>query len=379
MRDTTTKRARAGRLVASLVIALCTFVALPSTPSTAAPTRAEIRQAERQLSALQNQQSALDEQYNLATYELHQAQAKVVRAQQAVAQADALHQSAVTQLSQRVRAAYEAGPGSELDLLFGARSLSVLSDRAQYLTQLVTSDQTIAMKATVSGQKARWATARLKQAAATRAAAVRTLASKKAAVVHSIAAQRSLIDHMKASLRRAILAREAARRRQAELARQAAARRAEAAAAAAAAARQRAAPAPSHHHTGGGGSGGGIIPPASGSQAQIAISSAESQLGVPYIYGAAEPGVGFDCSGLTMWAWGRAGVSLPHVAALQYAELPHVSRSQLQPGDLVFFYSPIHHVGIYIGHGMMVDAPHTGAYVEETGVYWSVYSGAARP
>jgi cell wall-associated NlpC family hydrolase len=112
---------------------------------------------------------------------------------------------------------------------------------------------------------------------------------------------------------------------------------------------------------------------------QIAIGAARSQLGVPYIYAAAQPGVGFDCSGLTMWAWGLAGVSLPHVAALQYADLPHVSQSGLQPGDLVFFYSPIHHVGLYIGGGMMIDAPHTGAYVEIAPVYWAAYAGAARP
>jgi peptidoglycan DL-endopeptidase CwlO len=351
---------------------VCTFAALPSTPSTAAPTRAEIRRAVQQLSALEQSQSALDEQYNLASYQLQQARAKVVRAEQAVATADAAHQEAVSQLSERVRAAYELGPGSELDFLFGARSVSALSDRAQFLNQIATNDQSVALQASVSGQRARWAEATLRRAAQARAAAVTSLAAKKAALVSSIAAQRSLIDRMKASLRQAILARRAERRHQAELQRERLAR--EAAARAAAARHQTAPPSSSPGH-----STGGWVPPANASQAQIAISAAESQLGVPYVYAAAEPGVGFDCSGLTMWAWRQAGVSLPHVAALQYADLPHVSRSQLQPGDLVFFYSPIHHVGIYIGGGMMIDAPHTGAYVEKTSVYWSVYSGAARP
>ena len=122
-----------------------------------------------------------------------------------------------------------------------------------------------------------------------------------------------------------------------------------------------------------------FIPPPNASQAEIAIAAAESQLGVPYVYAAADPGRGFDCSGLTMWAWGQSGVPLPHNAAKQYAALPHVSRSALQPGDLVFFYTPIEHVGIYVGGGEMIDAPYTGASVEKTAVRWPVYSGAARP
>jgi cell wall-associated NlpC family hydrolase len=72
-------------------------------------------------------------------------------------------------------------------------------------------------------------------------------------------------------------------------------------------------------------------------------------------------------------------VSLPHSSAAQYAALPHISRDQLQPGDLVFFYSPIHHVGLYVGGGMMIHAPHTGAYVERIPVYWEYFTGAARP
>ena len=81
------------------------------------------------------------------------------------------------------------------------------------------------------------------------------------------------------------------------------------------------------------------------------MRAALSQLGVPYVFAAASPGRAFDCSGLTLWAWGQAGVSLPHFAASQYAMLPHVPLDQLQPGDLVFFYSDLHHVGIYIGNG----------------------------
>jgi cell wall-associated NlpC family hydrolase len=80
-----------------------------------------------------------------------------------------------------------------------------------------------------------------------------------------------------------------------------------------------------------------------------------------------------------MWSWAHAGVSLPHSSAAQYASLPHVSRSDLQPGDLVFFYSPISHVGMYLGGGSMIHAPHTGSVVQIVPVYWQYFSGAARP
>src|SRR6266545_204121 len=93
--------------------------------------------------------------------------------------------------------------------------------------------------------------------------------------------------------------------------------------------------------------------------ASIAVHTALAQLGKPYVWGAAGPG-SFDCSGLTMYSWAAAGVSLPHSSAAQYSALPHVSQSSLEPGDLVFFGSPIHHVGMYIGKGLMVAAPSSG-------------------
>ena len=94
-----------------------------------------------------------------------------------------------------------------------------------------------------------------------------------------------------------------------------------------------------------------------------------SQLGVGYRYATAIPGVAFDCSGLTAWAWGQAGVGLPHQSGQQFASLPHVGQGDVQPGDLLFFYSPIGHVAMYIGSGQMVHATHP--------VTWCGWPGSA--
>jgi peptidoglycan DL-endopeptidase CwlO len=129
---------------------------------------------------------------------------------------------------------------------------------------------------------------------------------------------------------------------------------------------------------GGGGGGGGSYVPVSG-LAGTAINAAMSQLGVPYHYATSEPGVGFDCSGLTHYAWGQAGVYLPRNSAAQAAATPHVPPADAQPGDLVFYYTPISHVGIYLGGGQLVHAPNTGRTVSVATVNWSKVTVVGRP
>jgi cell wall-associated NlpC family hydrolase len=117
--------------------------------------------------------------------------------------------------------------------------------------------------------------------------------------------------------------------------------------------------------------------PASG-RAAAAISYAMAQVGKAYVYGAAGPSA-FDCSGLTMMAWAQAGVALPHSSSAQYSSGPHVAESDLQPGDLVFYYSPISHVGMYIGNGMIVNAENPGSGIRVTSLHAMPYVGAVRP
>ena len=119
--------------------------------------------------------------------------------------------------------------------------------------------------------------------------------------------------------------------------------------------------------------------PAAGGAA-TALAAAESQIGVPYVWGGESPGHGFDCSGLTQWAWRQAGVDLPRTAAAQYDAIPHVSLSALEPGDLVFWGSGgISHVGMYVGGGEVVNAPETGELVRVEPIWNDGLVGAGRP
>ena len=122
-------------------------------------------------------------------------------------------------------------------------------------------------------------------------------------------------------------------------------------------------------------------PPVAGGGGAVAVHAAETQLGVPYVWAAESPGVGFDCSGLTAWAWGQAGVYLPHYSGAQMADSTPVPTSDLQPGDLLF-YGPggDAHVAMYVGGGMMIEATFPGTSVRIDPVrFGTTFAGAGRP
>jgi cell wall-associated NlpC family hydrolase len=120
------------------------------------------------------------------------------------------------------------------------------------------------------------------------------------------------------------------------------------------------------------------IPSVSG-RAGIAIEAARGQLGVRYVYATSKPGVSFDCSGLTHYAWGQAGVYLPRNSRSQAAALPRVPAASAQPGDLIFYYSPISHVGIYLGGSQILHAPNSGTVVKISSVSWGKVTAVGRP
>ncbi|MFG2880419.1 NlpC/P60 family protein [Streptomyces sp. NPDC048337] len=119
-------------------------------------------------------------------------------------------------------------------------------------------------------------------------------------------------------------------------------------------------------------------PPADGSRAARAVAFAHGAIGKPYVWGATGPG-SFDCSGLTQAAWRAARVSLPRTTYTQINAGRRVSRDQLAPGDLVFFYSGVTHVGLYIGNGQMIHAPRPGSTVRVAPIDSMPWAGASRP
>ena len=134
-------------------------------------------------------------------------------------------------------------------------------------------------------------------------------------------------------------------------------------------------------------SGGGITNAVytgpTGSQSDSAVAFVFKQLGCPYSYGSTGPcGAGFDCSGLVMKAWASAGITIPRDTYSQWAALPHISVSEIQPGDLLY-YNGIGHVAMYVGGGMIIDAPSAGQPVRELSMnsawYAQGFDGAARP
>jgi len=119
-------------------------------------------------------------------------------------------------------------------------------------------------------------------------------------------------------------------------------------------------------------------PPPVLSIAAKAVALARTQLGVPYTWAGADPADGFDCSGLLVWAWAGVGKSLPHSSQLMYQVTRRVALTDLKPGDFLFYGSPIHHVGMYVGAGQMIEAPHTGANVRIASIYRIDLVGAGR-
>ena len=358
-----TTRARIVRQFLAVSLVLTALVAVPAA-GRAAPSKADIDAAKHQLSTLNYRESVLDEQFNQAQIALHRAEAKLANARALARAASARAAEASRLLSSRARASYE-GSGSQIGMLLGAKSFGEFSDRLEFIGQIASDDQEVVTRARVAGQRARWAGQALRRAVDEREAAVRALDRRRSELQATIADQRALISRLQEELKHAQFL---AALRAAQAAQPPSPQPTPASTSGATSTTQAPAPPPPPPP-----------PPPNLTGAGAAIAAAKSVLGVRYTYGGASPSTGFDCSGLTMWAWAHAGVSLPHSSAAQYASLPHVSQSDLQPGDLVFFYSPISHVGMYLGGGSMIHAPHTGSVVQIVPVYWQYFTGAARP
>ena len=317
---------------------------------------AEAQAVSGQINALDTRVEIADERYLQAADKHAKLLAEKRAAAVRVAKAQKRLRQLQTHLDTRANDMYRTGPLGFLDVLLGAKSFDQFARTWDVLKDLNASD------ADFIGQT--------KEARAEAIAAHNVLVSKEQAAAHqqSIMADNKNYVEGQLSERKTKLAGIEAQVKQLQ-AQEAAARLAEAAAAQARAARESA--------SSGGGDGGNYPSPSIPAHGN-AVDYARSRIGCPYRWAASGPS-SFDCSGLMMWCYAKIGISLPHSSGEQINSGQRVSRGDLKPGDLVFFGSPIHHVGMYIGGGEMIEAPYTGASVRVSSMDRGDYAGACRP
>lgn len=333
--------ARTPKALALLLTAVAAVTVLPSGFAQAEP-RPSLAEVQRRVEALNAKVEAIAERYNDSRIELAAANRKAALAQARVRAAQAQLALIRKSMSGVAAAAYRAGGADRFVTLVSTSTPQTFLDRASSLDRIAASQSAQLSAAATARHRLDAMSQELRREQATQARVNADLTSAKAEIQGVLDQQQRLLSGLKADERRRLAAARAASVR---------------------VSRTR------HYETYNG--------PASG-RAAVAVKEAYNKLGSPYKWAAAGPDR-FDCSGLTMWVWGKAGVSLPHSSKAQYAGGRKVSRSDLQPGDLVFYGNPIHHVGIYVGGGRMISAPQTGDVVKLQNAYRSDYVGAVRP
>jgi cell wall-associated NlpC family hydrolase len=349
------RRHHRGRWVATLLTAgsLAAGIAVTAGGGTAAASPT-IQQVQAKVAAINVRAEKITEAYDAARGQLQQLKGQATAAHRTLVRDQALLAGMQHQLTSMVTAAYESAGLSGATEMLGSGNPELVMDQASDLGLVASSRQAALAKAFAASREVEAAQATYDSKVAAERATLAGIVSKRQQIQQLLVQAQAQLATLKAAQQRR-LAQQAAREHAAELA----ARRAAEAAAPTAAS-------PAY---------GG---PASGAAA-VAVRFAYAQLGKPYVYGGAGPD-SYDCSGLTMRAWGAAGVALAHNAAEQQASVSAVSLSALEPGDLVFFGAPAYHVAIYVGNGNIIQAPHTGADVELTPLsYMPAPSGAGRP
>ena len=365
---------------------LASSTAAHATPdSELASERAKAAQLESQIEANGNRVSILDEQYNQAQAAIDKANEQLAADEHALEQRRQETAAVQAELAARGAELY-MGAGNPAPLAaLDVKDAGELGSRTAYAGAAADSDRQLLDRAKAAIQDLGVQQDALQKAREDATHQRDQLDAARNEIAQATAEQQQLLDESNGKIASLVAEVRAERERQQEAEARAALERA------AAEAQARAAQAQADQATttdNGGSSGSGEVTdpnagspgnvPAPSSSAQVAVDTARAQLGKPYVYAASGPD-SFDCSGLTMYAWAAAGVSLPHNAEAQYLSLPHVSQSELAPGDLVFFGNPIHHVGIYVGGGTMIEAPYTGVDVRYHTIYRPDYAGGARP
>jgi cell wall-associated NlpC family hydrolase len=355
-------------LAAGLLLAVSS-----ASADTITSKQAQAQEVMSQVQQLYSDEERATEAWNYAGEQLQQIDGELATNGKNLVAAKKSLKHAQGAIATRLRQLYVQGEGdSTLEVLLGSSSLEDVVTRLDALQRVSHQDAKILTdvkkyKKEVLDRRAQLQDARTKQVDL-----VAERAAQKQAIEGKIAEQNQLLASIKGQIAQMKIEEQ---RREAALAAQARARlAAEQAAAQQAAAQQSALATPVATDI-------PDAPPPDGTLSTQVVSIAMQYLGIPYVWGGASPSTGFDCSGFVMYVFAQVGVYLPHHAASQYGYGTAVSQDQLAPGDLVFF-DGLGHVGIYIGGGQFIHAPHTGDVVKISSLYedWysSTYVGARR-
>ena len=357
---------------ASLAVLAALAALTAATPAGAEPQVAEKQaQAQRilgEIRAIDADLGHVIDAYNAAQERLEEIEAEQRQNKRRLVIARSNYSKAQALLEGRLIALYETGDANVVDVLLGATSLSQVLDRVDAVSRVSEEDARIAREVRVFRTEIQRRKRELARARAEQARVVAERAARRRLIERQLAERQRLLARVKDEIAR-LQAAEAERQRRLEeqarerLENQRAANSPPPASAAASVATPDA---------------GGPAPPA---RYGGVVGIAMRYLGIPYRWGGASPSTGFDCSGFVMYVYAQVGVSLPHNAATQYGYGSPVPRSDLQPGDLVFF-NGLGHNGIYIGGGQFIHSPHTGDVVKISSLgdswYASTYVGARR-
>lgn len=307
--------------------------------------KARVSEIKEQIDSLDTQIEIADEEYLQAQNRLSGIKDKVYLTKASLGKAKVKLSKNKKLLNNRAKGLYKNGSLSFLDIIFSTKSFNEFLVGLDFIIRVGNRDAVIIRKVKKAEAELKTAQKQLNTAKASQEKVVNTLYDKKKSIENSLAEKQDLMSGIEADIEKL---------QQQE--------------------RQAAVQILKSNNAPVSDSGG--APPNAPKSGVVGVAYA--QLGKPYQYGAAGPNA-FDCSGLTMYCYAQVGVSLPHSSGAQYGCGAHVSQSNLMPGDLVFFGSPIHHVGLYVGNGAMIHAPHSGAVVEVAPAFRGDYVGATRP
>ena len=326
--------------VLGVLLAVASSFAVYSGTACAAP-QPTIGEVQAEVNALQAKVDAIGERYDQASQQLSAAKSRLAQVNREAARAQAHFDSARAQLVQVAVAGYEdAGQTSVLGLLTSGNPSAVLN-QASLVVQVAGMHNAQAAQFLGAAQELSSVVSERQRTARGMAGVQAQLARQKNSIAQLLASKQATLDSLTAAQQAQVAA----------------------------------------STVGASGTTQAVYNGPTGTQADQAVAFAYAQLGKPYVWGATGPD-SYDCSGLVQAAWASAGVSIPRTTYEQWAALPHIASSSIEPGDLLY-YAGEGHVAMYVGGGYIIDAPQTGLDVEkipmDTNWYAANFDGAVRP